>query len=149
MKMTGTWASALLSFCCTSRPLSPGRLTSSTIQPGISSLHRSRSSRALANVSTLKFAERIRPWSESRTETSSSTTYTGRDTSLIGALALDDANHPRAGEKIHYTLVSATKLSSPVQGDRFPAPMPDGDHWSGHASMSSRDTRSAALSLHE
>src|SRR5258708_13159733 len=61
---------------CTSSPLRSGRPTSSTRQLGVSSLGRSKNSRADAKVSTFQPAIRMRQSSASRTETSSSTTKT-------------------------------------------------------------------------
>src|SRR5882762_5908779 len=101
MKMTGTWRSAVASSCCTSRPPTPGRFTSSRRQPGTSSRNLSRRSRAVANVSTRKSAEWIRPSTDSRTETSSSTTYTAADVSLMGTSPYRRRRmHPEEGKSI-------------------------------------------------
>src|SRR4029077_19867758 len=67
--------SAAMRFC-RSRPLRPGRETSSTRQLGTSTRGRARNSCADANVSGCQPSERISNSSDSRTDTSSSTTNT-------------------------------------------------------------------------
>src|SRR6266436_5197206 len=74
MKMIGmSLRSTAMRFC---RPLRPGRLTSSTRQLGARTRGRARNSCADANVSGCQPAQRISNSSDSRTETSSSTTNT-------------------------------------------------------------------------
>src|ERR1700676_4023372 len=67
--------SAAMRFC-RSRPLRPGRATSSTRQLGARTRGRERNSCADANVSGCQPAQRISDSSDSRTEMSSSTTNT-------------------------------------------------------------------------
>src|SRR3989441_12291573 len=76
MKMIGMSARSTATRCCRSRPLSPGRLTSSTRQLGPGTSGRDRNSCADANVSGCQPAQRISNSSDSRTDTSSSTTNT-------------------------------------------------------------------------
>ena len=64
------------SCCCSSSPLSPGSVTSSTKQHGTVGRRRDRNSCADANVSGCQPAVLINSSNDSRTETSSSTTKT-------------------------------------------------------------------------
>src|SRR6266404_348674 len=64
------------SFCCRSSPLSPGSETSSTRQRGLVSWQLSRKSSAEAKAFVRQPAVAINASSDSRTETSSSTTKT-------------------------------------------------------------------------
>ena len=75
MKMIGMSVRSA-SCCCSSRPLSPGSVTSSTRQQGTVARGRDRNSCADANVSGRQPALLISSSSDSRTETSSSTTKT-------------------------------------------------------------------------
>src|SRR5216683_2555144 len=86
-KMIGTWTSAFASSPCTSRPLIPGSFISSTRQLGSLLQHRLRNSCGDAKLSTLRPAVRIRPSTDSRTDASSSTTYTDWHWSLTVDLA--------------------------------------------------------------
>src|SRR6266853_241085 len=76
MKMIGMSVRSAATRCCSSSPLSPGRLTSSTRQLGAGTRGRDRNSCADANVSGCQPAQRISNSSDSRTDTSSSTTNT-------------------------------------------------------------------------
>src|SRR2546427_2066050 len=76
MKMIGTSVRSIATRFCSSRPLRPGRETSSTRQLGTSARGRARNSCAEANVSGSQPSERINNSSDSRTEMSSSTTNT-------------------------------------------------------------------------
>src|SRR5205814_1617261 len=82
MKMIGMSVRST-SRCCSSSPLSPGSVTSSTRQHGTVGRGRDWNSRADANVSGCQPAALIKSSSESRTETSSSTTKTMDVTSDI------------------------------------------------------------------
>ena len=75
MKMIGISVRSA-SRCCSSRPFSPGSVTSSTRQQGTVGRGRDRKSRADANSSGCQPALLINSSSDSRTETSSSTTKT-------------------------------------------------------------------------
>src|SRR5436190_3299213 len=75
MKMMGMSVRSASRFC-RSRPLSPGSVTSSTKQQGLVGWARHRNSCADANVSGCQPAVRNNSSSDSRTETSSSTTKT-------------------------------------------------------------------------
>ena len=75
MKMIGMSVRSA-SCCCNSRPLRPGNETSSTRQQGTGERARDRNSCADANVSGCQPAVRINSSSDSRTDTSSSTTKT-------------------------------------------------------------------------
>src|SRR5262245_48870588 len=74
MKIIGKSSWAAASSRCRSRPLNPGRRTSSTRQPGTSALRCCRNSRADAKVVTCSPTDRRSRCSASRIETSSSTT---------------------------------------------------------------------------
>src|SRR6266446_554130 len=74
--MIGIWISALASSRCRSSPFNPGRCTSRTRQLGTSARGLARNSCADANVRTLNPAERMRLSTASRSDASSSTTYT-------------------------------------------------------------------------
>src|SRR5258705_8162540 len=76
MKMIGTSLRSMAMRFCKSRPLRPGRLTSSTRQLGTPTRGRARNSCADANVSGSQPSQRISASNDSRTETSSSTTKT-------------------------------------------------------------------------
>src|SRR6266446_4830560 len=76
MKMIGMSSRSTATRFCRSRPLRPGRLTSSTRQLAARTRGRARNSCADANVSGRQPAQRISNSSDSRTETSSSTTNT-------------------------------------------------------------------------
>src|ERR1700730_557526 len=76
MKMIGMSIRSAATRFCRSRPLRPGRSTSSTRQLGARTRGRERNSCADANVSGCQPAQRISASSDSRTETSSSTTNT-------------------------------------------------------------------------
>src|SRR5580704_4971616 len=76
MKMIGMSLRSTATRFCSSRPLSPGRETSSTRQLGAKIRGRSRKSCAEANVSGCHPSLRISSSSDSRTEMSSSTTNT-------------------------------------------------------------------------
>src|SRR5580692_10115045 len=76
MKMMGMSIRSTATRFCRSRPLRSGRVTSSTRQLGARTRGRDRNSCADANVSGCQPAERISNSSDSRTETSSSTTNT-------------------------------------------------------------------------
>src|SRR5512134_2805718 len=82
MKMIGISVLSA-SCCCNSRPVSPGSVTSSTKQHGTIARGRERNSFADANVSGCQPAVLINNSSDSRTETSSSTTKTMDVTSGI------------------------------------------------------------------
>src|SRR5262249_8127742 len=75
---------------CRSKPLRSGRLTSSTRQLGVGTRGQARNSCADANVSTCQPTWRMSSSSDSRTETSSSTTNT------MGLVS--DTNGPGRGE---------------------------------------------------
>src|SRR5580704_4756999 len=76
MKMIGSSGRSAMTRFCRSRPFSPGREMSSTRQFGTEAGGWSRNACADANNSGCQPAVRIRSSSDSRTETSSSTTYT-------------------------------------------------------------------------
>src|SRR6266702_187009 len=76
MKMIGMSIRSTATRFCKSRPLRPGRETSSTRQLGTKTRGRARNSCADANVSGCQPSKRISNSSDSRTETSSSTTNT-------------------------------------------------------------------------
>src|SRR5882724_4371320 len=76
MKMIGISIRSVAISFCSSRPLSSGRETSSTRQHGATGRGRVRNSSADANVSGCDPTKRISASSDSRTETSSSTTKT-------------------------------------------------------------------------
>src|SRR5438309_11177846 len=76
MKMIGMSGRSTATRPCRSRPLRPGRETSSTRQLGTEIRGRARNSCEDANVSGCQPAQRISNSSDSRTETSSSTTNT-------------------------------------------------------------------------
>src|SRR6267143_3695756 len=98
-KMIGIWRSSLASSRCRSSPLRPGRCRSKTRQLGISARGVARNSYADPNVRTGRPAERIRLSTASRTDSSSSTTYTGvsiffiRGPLLVGSLRLQRCIH--------------------------------------------------------
>src|SRR5438309_11494249 len=75
MKMIGMSVRSA-SCCCSSSPLSPGSVTSSTKQHGTVGRRRDRNSCADANVSGCQPAALMKSSSDSRTEMSSSTTKT-------------------------------------------------------------------------
>src|SRR5262249_24721303 len=101
-KMIGICTSALASSSCKSSPLRPGSLTSSTRQLGSCARDLTRKSAADAKVSTGRPAERMRLASDSRTDRSSSTTWTGACVSVIGHLRTVDEDRRPAGQ-VHYT----------------------------------------------
>src|SRR6266550_631515 len=76
MKMIGMSVRSAATRFCKSRPFRPGSDTSSTRQLGARTRGRARNSCADANVSGCQPAQRISNSSDSRTETSSSTTNT-------------------------------------------------------------------------
>src|ERR1700694_200329 len=76
MKMIGMSVRSTATRFCRSRPLRSGSVTSSTRQLGARTRGRDRNSCADANVSGCQPAQRISASSDSRTETSSSTTNT-------------------------------------------------------------------------
>src|SRR5260370_21771336 len=76
MKMIGMSIRSTATRICRSRRLRSGRVTSSTRQLGARTRGRDRNSCADANVSGCQTAQRISDSSDSRTETSSSTTNT-------------------------------------------------------------------------
>src|ERR1700730_424020 len=76
MKMIGMSIRSTATRFCRSRPLRSGRVTSSTRQLGARTRGLDRNSCAEANVSGCQPAQRISDSSDSRTETSSSTTNT-------------------------------------------------------------------------
>src|SRR5438094_280217 len=76
MKTIGMSLRSAATRFCKSRPLRSGRPTSSTRQLGARTRGRDRNSRAEANVSACQPAQRISNSSDSRTDTSSSTTNT-------------------------------------------------------------------------
>ena len=76
-KMIDVRAPDFASRCCRSRPLSPGSRTSSIRQLGTSAQGLARNSWADAKVSTFHPADRTSLPTASRTDASSSTTYTG------------------------------------------------------------------------
>src|SRR3989442_4396787 len=87
MKIVGIRALIFASSCCRSRPLNPGRFTSSTRQPGPLVHRRVKNSWAEPKVSTFSPIERTRWARLSRTDTSSSMTTTTGRSSLIVLLA--------------------------------------------------------------
>src|SRR5581483_724044 len=110
MKTIGTWIPQAASSSCTSSPLRSGRFTSRTTHAGASSRHLSRNWRAVVNASTRRPAEETSPCTDSRTETSSSTTWTTAAASLMADLAFaNDAKHPPPAEEVDDTLVSAVR----------------------------------------
>src|SRR5580700_10707198 len=76
MKMIGMSGRSMATCFCRSRPLRPGREMSSTRQLGTSTRGRARNSSADANVCGSQPSQRINNSSDSRTDTSSSTTNT-------------------------------------------------------------------------
>src|SRR6185369_10259987 len=76
MKMIGMSIRSAATRFCRSRPLRPGSETSSTRQLGTSGFERERNGCADAKVSGFQPAQRMSDSSDSRTETSSSTTNT-------------------------------------------------------------------------
>src|SRR5260370_26624203 len=76
MKMIGMSVRSAATRFCKSRPFRPGSDTSSTRQLGARTRGRARNSCADANVSGCQPTQRISNSSDSRTETSSSTTNT-------------------------------------------------------------------------
>src|SRR5215472_6631191 len=77
-----------MSSCCRSRPLSPGSLTSNTRQLGTSGLGKAKNSLAEGKLCTLNVTDRTRLPRASRTDSSSSTTYTSGLVLLIDHLLL-------------------------------------------------------------
>src|SRR5215471_15390346 len=77
-----------MSSCCRSRSLSPGSWTSNTRQLGTSGLEKAKNSCAEGKVCTLNVADRTRLPRASRTDSSSSTTYTSGLVLLIDHLLL-------------------------------------------------------------
>jgi hypothetical protein len=88
MKMMGMSVRSASRFC-RSRPLSPGSVTSSTRQQGTAGWGRHRNSCADANVSARHPAVRTNSSSDSRTETSSSTTKTIDVTSSLRRTSME------------------------------------------------------------
>src|SRR5580704_8611515 len=76
IKMIGMSVRSTATRFCNSRPLRPGRETSSTRQLGTRALGQERNVCAEENVSGCQPSQRISDSSDSRTETSSSTTNT-------------------------------------------------------------------------
>src|ERR1044071_6547776 len=95
MKMMGmSLRSDAISFC-NSRPLRSGRETSSTKQHGVDMRGRARKSFADANVSGCQPANLISSSTDSRTETSSSTTKTiasGCDLEAAIVISMENVN---------------------------------------------------------
>src|SRR2546430_5261713 len=122
MKMIGMSVRSLAMRFCRSRPLRPGRETSSMRQLGTRTRGRLRNSCADANISGSQPSKRINNSSDSRTETSSSTTNTIGVPSDMGD---DHTSWPSARAKfILYPPSAATSLpsSTPVRSDsRWPS----------------------------
>src|SRR6202020_461193 len=76
MKMIGMSGRSTATCFCRSRPLRPGREISSTRQLGTRASGRARNSSADANICGFQPSQRINNSSDSRTDTSSSTTNT-------------------------------------------------------------------------
>src|SRR5215475_1452769 len=95
MKMIGRSTRSMMRFWRSS-PLRLGSFTSRTRQPGPSMFERSRNSSADANVSGRHPAERINNSSDSRTDTSSSTTKTTGASHAIARIG--DPLHASPGE---------------------------------------------------
>src|SRR6266446_10630773 len=99
MKMIGMSVRSTATRFCRSRPLRSGRPTSNTRQLGARTRGRDRNSCADANVSACQPAQPISNSSDSRTETSSSTTNTVGMASVIsgGPRFADPSVHPKCG----------------------------------------------------
>src|SRR5258707_13297529 len=99
MNMIGMAVRSTATRFCSSRPLRPGRETSSTRQLGTSARGCARNSCADSNVSGCQPSERINNSSDSRTEMSSSTTKTIGMACDLG----DDFDWPGALDALIYT----------------------------------------------
>src|SRR5712671_4401116 len=110
MKMIGMSVRSLAMRFCRSRPLRPGRETSSMRQLGTRTRGRLRNSCADANISGCQPSQRINNSSDSRTETSSSTTNTIGVPSDMGD---DPTSWPSARAKFILYAPSAAHSRSP------------------------------------
>src|SRR5215471_4753154 len=88
-----------MSSCCRSRSLSPGSWTSNTRQLGTSGLGKAKNSCAEGKVCTLNVADRTRLPRASRTDSSSSTTYTSGLVLLIDHLLLIEKDSSKAPQR--------------------------------------------------
>src|SRR5215472_6793928 len=102
-----------MSSCCRSRPLSPGSWTSNTRQLGTSGLEKAKNSCAEGKVCTLNVADRTRLPRASRTDSSSSTTYTSGLVLLIDHLLLieKDSSKLRGDEHRSFTISQISKVA--------------------------------------
>src|SRR5215470_15570750 len=110
-----------MSSCCRSRPLSPGSWTSNTRQLGTSGLGKAKNSCAEGKLCTLNVTDRTRLPRASRTDSSSSTTYTSGLVLLIDHLLLIERKTlSKLRQEEHRSfIISQTRTSHPYQHLRF------------------------------